>query len=69
MLAEYGNTSAIAVIILYLSYFVFDVVSFITQKLTYVNEYMIQEEKYQKIEDQLLINEKLKIYAYVNKNI
>ena len=69
VLAEYGNTSAIAVIILYLSYFVFDVVSFITQKLTYGSEYMNQEEKNQKIEDQLLINEKLKIYADVNKNI
>ena len=52
---------------MYASYLIFDIVSLIVENKTYINEYMIQQEKYQKIEDQLMVTEKLKVYASMNE--
>lgn len=67
VLVEYSNTSAVAIIMMYASYLIFDIVSLIVENKTYINEYMIQQEKYQKIEDQLMVTEKLKVYASMNE--
>jgi len=65
---EYGATGVLAIILMYSAYLIYDVVTYFVQNKTYVNEYMIQVEKHQKIQDQLLVQEKLKVY-YKTKNL
>ncbi len=62
VLVEYSSTIGIAIVLMYLAYLIFDIVNYVVQHKTYINEYMIQVEKYQKIEDQQLIQEKLQVY-------
>lgn len=64
---EYGTIGTLAIILMYLVYLIHDIVTYIMQNQTYINEYMIQVEKYQKIEEQLLIQEKVKFYAEIRK--
>ena len=45
-----------------LSYLIFDSVTCVYQHKTYINEYMIQESKYQEIEKAELIEQKLGVY-------
>ena len=53
---------------MYLAYLIFDVTTFIFQNKTYVNEYMLQVEKYNKMINEKLVEEKLKAYNSKNKN-
>lgn len=64
---EYGTIGTLAIILMYSAYLIHDVVTYLFQNQTYVNEYMIQVEKYQKIEEQLLVQEKMKVYAEMQK--
>lgn len=59
---EYQNFELIIIAVLYLSYLVFDVVTNVYQKATYENEYMRICEQYQKIENEKVIEQKLKVY-------
>ena len=59
---EYGDTGVFIIIAMYLSYIVFDSVTYFVQKKTYVNEYMLAVEKHTKIENEKIINEKIKVY-------
>ena len=59
---EFGTTGSLLIIMMYLSYLIYDAVTYYVQHSTYINEYMIQVEKHNKIQDQLLIQEKLVVY-------
>ena len=65
---EYGATGVLAILLMYTAYLIYDVVTYFVQQRTYVNEYMIQVEKHQKIQDQLMVQEKLKVY-YKTKDV
>lgn len=62
VLVEYGNLIAIAVVLMYASYLIFDVANYFIQHKTYVNQYMLQVEQYRQIEEQLTVKEKIKVY-------
>ena len=64
---EYGATGVLAVLLMYTAYLIFDVVTYFVQQGTYINQYMIQVEKHQHIQDQLLVQEKLKVYNKTKK--
>jgi hypothetical protein len=57
----------IGIICMYLSYLIFDVVTYFYQHNTYVNQYMIQEEKHNQILDQQLMQEKLEMFQKVEE--
>ena len=65
---EYGSTGSLLIIVMYAAYLIFDVVTYFVQHLTYVNEYMLQVEKHEKLEQQLLVQEKLKEYENSKKS-
>ncbi len=65
---EYNSIECIMIILMYLAYLIFDVTTFIFQNKTYVNEYMLQVEKYNKMINEKLVEEKLKAYNSKNKN-
>lgn len=60
--AEFGTTGTLCIIFMYLSYLIFDVVTFFYQSQTYVNQYMLQEEWQTKMENEKIISHKLKKY-------
>ncbi len=62
IIVEYGTVGMIAIVLMYVSYLIFDVVNLCVQEKTYVNQYMIQQQLYQKEEDGKLIKQKLKSY-------
>lgn len=59
---EYKQFELIVVAVMYLSYLVFDVVTNAYQKNTYENEYMQICKKHYEIENQPVIEKKLKVY-------
>lgn len=59
---EYQNFELVIVALLYLSYLIFDVGTNLYQKSTYENEYMQICEHYRKIEEEKIVNQKLKAY-------
>ena len=62
VILEYGDVSAIAIVLMYASYMVYDATTYFVQHRTYVNQYMIQVELYKQIESQKEVKEKLKVY-------
>lgn len=62
IIVEYGSLIAIAVVLMYSAYLIFDVANYFIQQKTYVNQYMLQVEQYKLIEEQLTVKEKLKVY-------
>lgn len=62
ILLKFGTTGTLCIILMYTAYLIFDIVTFIYQKKTYVNEYMLQVEQYEKIQQQIEIDEKIKVY-------
>lgn len=59
---EYNSLDSVMIVIMYLAYLMYDVSTFIFQKKTYVNQYMVHMEQFSKIEDEKLVDEKLKKY-------
>ncbi len=59
---KFGFEGSLCIIIMYLSYLTFDIVTYFYQHNTYVNQYMIQEEKFNQIVQQQIIEEKLGVY-------
>lgn len=59
---EYWNFELVVVAVLYLSYLIFDVVTNVVHKNTYENEYMKICEEYKKLEEEKIVNKKLKTY-------
>lgn len=64
---KFGFEGSLCVICMYLSYLTFDIVTYFYQHNTYVNQYMIQEEKFNQIVNQQLIEEKLGVYQKVTE--
>ena len=62
IVVEYGATAAIAIVLMYAAYLVFDVANYFIQHKTYVNQYMLQVEQYKQIEEQLTVKEKIRVY-------
>lgn len=65
---EYGSTGSVAIIIMYLVYLIYDIANFIYSSASYKNEYMLVLESYQKEQDEIVIDEKLKIYDKAKKS-
>ena len=59
---EAGVVGSACIVCMYLSYLIFDVVTLFYQSKTYVNEYMIQEEFVASIQNQKIVEEKIKKY-------
>lgn len=59
---KFGTVGSLCIICMYTSYLIFDIVTYFYQHNTYVNQYMIQEEKFNKLINQQIIEEKLEIY-------
>lgn len=68
ILVEYGATGTVAIIIMYVSYLIFDVVNYFYQTRTYKNEYMLVQESYVKESNGKLVKEKLKLYIESEKS-
>ncbi len=64
---RYATDGSIAILCMYLSYLIFDVVTFFYQNKTYINQYMLEKERVKKLEEQELIDKKLKIYEEQQK--
>ena len=62
VLMEFGNLDAIPIIMMYAAYLIFDVTSFVYQRITYVNQYMVVVNKYKKQQNDKLAEEKIEIY-------
>ena len=63
---KFGFDGSLCIMLMYLSYLTFDIATYFYQHNTYINQYMIQEEKFNQIINQQLIEEKLGVY---NKTI
>ena len=63
--SRYGTVGTLAIICMYLAYLIFDVVNFFYQSKTYVNQIMIQEQQFNKLVEQQIIQEKLQVYNSV----
>lgn len=59
---EYGDPGVYLLVAMYGSYLIFDAVNCLIQKTTYVNQYMKAVERYHEIENQKVIDEKIKAY-------
>lgn len=59
---QYGDPGVYLLVAMYAAYLVFDSVTFLVQKSTYVNQYMQAVERYQQIENQKVVEEKIKAY-------
>lgn len=67
VLIEFNSTTGILITLMYASYLIFDIVTWLYQKNTYVNEYMIKVQEYKEIQEQHLIEEKIKAYNLANE--
>ncbi len=65
---EYGSVGSVAIIIMYLVYLIYDIANLIYSISNYKNEYMIILESYQKEQDEIVINEKIKVYDKSKKS-
>ena len=63
---EYGAVGTLAIIIMYVSYLIFDAVTLVYQKKTYLNQIMVEEQKYIDAHNEKLKKEKLKVYKEKN---
>ncbi len=65
---KFGTVGSLCIICMYASYLIFDIVTYFYQHNTYVNQYMIQEEKFNKLINQQIMQEKLEIYQKVEES-
>ena len=65
---QYGDPGVYLLVAMYTAYLVFDTANYIVQKSTYMNQYMQAVERYQQIENEKIINEKIKAYNKTNAN-
>lgn len=63
--SKYGFVGAGAIICMYLAYLIFDIVTFFYQSQTYVNQYMVEEQKYKELEENDIMEKKLKQYKKI----
>lgn len=65
---KFGILESICIIFMYLSYLIYDVVTFFYQHKTYLNQYMVQELEYNKMINAQLVEEKLGIYQKLGES-
>lgn len=68
LMIDFGTYETIAVVLMYVSYLIFDISSFAVQKKTYINEYMLAEKKYKELENAELVKEKQKTYKKIKQS-
>ncbi len=68
VIVEFGSINAIAIVLMYFSYLLFDTASLIEQSKTYKNQYMIVLENYKNQEDKVVIEKKINIYKKSTKS-
>jgi hypothetical protein len=59
---QYGDPGVYLLVAMYAAYLVYDSANYLVQKSTYVNQYMQAVERYQEIENQKIVEEKIKAY-------
>ena len=59
---QYGDPGVYLLVAMYASYLVYDSANYLVQKSTYVNQYMQAVERYQEIENQKIVEEKIIAY-------
>ena len=62
IIVEFGTTTGLLIVFMYFAYLIYDLVTLFYQKTTYENEYMITVKEYKELQEQHLIEEKLKVY-------
>lgn len=60
---EYQYNGSFLILMMYVSYLIFDVGTYIYQNLTYENQYSLVQKQYIKVEEDKVIEEKLKVYS------
>lgn len=64
---EYSYTGALLILLMYVSYLIYDIVNYFVQSKTYLNQYMVVCQSYQKASDEEKIADKLKVYKKSKK--
>lgn len=64
---EYSYTGALLILLMYVSYLIFDVVNYFVQTKTYVNQYMVVCKEYENEENKIKVEDKLKVYKKSKK--
>lgn len=65
---EYSYTGALLILLMYVSYLIYDVVNYFVQSSTYLNQYMVVCKEYQDKEDEKIVKEKLTVYKRAKKS-
>lgn len=65
---EYGPFNSLLVILMYMSYIVYDTANYIYQRKTYSNQFIEKQKEVKKQQDKKLANEKIKIYEKMQKS-
>ena len=65
---EFGFSGTILIIVMYASYMIFDLVSMIYQRKTYINEYMQKQIEVKEIQKKKKVKEKTEIYEKMKQS-
>lgn len=65
---EYGLINTLLVIVMYVSYVIYDLANFIYQKKTYTNQFIEKQKEVKKQRDKKIADEKIKIYEKMQKS-
>lgn len=64
---EYNYTGALLILLMYVSYLLYDISDLVFQTVNYKSQYTVEVEKYQKAQDAEEVEEKLKVYKKSKK--
>ncbi len=65
---EYGTFNSICIILMYISYLIFDVAMLVLQKKTYTNQFLEKQKQVKKIETKKKTEDKLAVYEKMQKS-
>jgi len=65
---EFGTGNSLAIIFMYFSYIIYDFISLIYQRKTYINQYMQKQQEARKIDDKNRVKQKIEIYEKMQKS-
>lgn len=68
MAISFGTYETIAVILMYATYLIFDTVNFFVQKKTYLNQEMVADEEFKKLEEEKVVKEKVGAYKKLKQS-
>lgn len=68
VLFEFGMQGSLAIVLMYISYLIFDIANLIYQKKTYTNQFLQKQQEVKRAKDKKLAEEKIKIYEKMKNN-